>query len=139
MPTLIVSGERDPATPASDGEKTARNLRNGIHVVVVDGTHSNIGRKGQECEEQMRMRLIETGSTDGSSGFEMRVEVNGGKYLRASYSDGGALIFVPTSPTRFRTPYGGYGLVFRLEEGRAAGVGLERSGQSQGDDLKRVP
>jgi pimeloyl-ACP methyl ester carboxylesterase len=179
VPTLIVSGERDPATPASDGEKTVRNLRNGIHVVVADGAHSNNGMKGQECEEQMMMRLIESGSTerldtscvarmerpafalsvgdpevalaaadlnrlagtyrDSRSGFEARVEVAGGKHLRASYPGGETLIFVPTSPIRFRTPYGGLGLVFRLEEGRAVGVGLERSGQSQGDELKRVP
>jgi hypothetical protein len=76
---------------------------------------------------------------DSSSGFEARVEVAGGKHLRATYSGGESLIFVPTSPTRFRTPYGGLGIVFRLEEGRAAGMSLERSGQSQRDELKRVP
>lgn len=177
-PTLIVSGERDPATPASDGEKTVRNLRHGIHLVVTDGSHSNNGMKGQDCEVDMIVSLIESGSTEGldtscvakmerpafrlnvgdpevalaaadlerltgtyreESGFEVRIEVAEGKHLRASYSDGGApLVFVPTSPTRFRTPYGGLGLVFRLEEGKAVAVGLERGGESQGPELKRV-
>jgi pimeloyl-ACP methyl ester carboxylesterase len=179
VPTLLVSGERDPATPASAGESTVRHLRRGIHVVIPDGAHSNNGMKGRDCEEEMMLRLIETGSTerfdtscvarmerpafalrvgdpevalaaadlnrltgtyrDSTSGFETRVEVAGGKHLRASFSDGGALIVVPTSPTRFRPAYGGLDLIFRVEEGKAAGLAFERSGQPQGEELKRVP
>jgi pimeloyl-ACP methyl ester carboxylesterase len=178
-PTLIVSGERDPATPASDGEKTVRNLRHGVHVVVADGAHSNNGMKGRECEEQMMVKLIETGSTErldtscvagmerpafalsvgdpevtlaaadlnrlagtyrnSEAGFEVRFDVVDGKHLRATYSDGGGSLFVPTSPVRFREAYGGLGIVFRLEEGRPAGVGLLRSGERQGPELTRVP
>jgi pimeloyl-ACP methyl ester carboxylesterase len=178
-PTLIVSGERDPATPASDGEKTVRSLSHGVHVVVADGTHSNNGMKGQDCELDMMEKLIESGSTerfdtscvagmerpafalsvgdpevtlaaadlnrvagtyrDSTAGFEVRFDVVDGKHLRANYSDGGGALFVPTSPTRFRAPYGGLGVVFRLEGGRAAGVSLERAGQPQGTELKRVP
>jgi pimeloyl-ACP methyl ester carboxylesterase len=63
-PTLIVSGERDPATPASDGERVMKGLRHGLHVVIPDGAHGNGGMKGQECEEELMLRLIETGTTE---------------------------------------------------------------------------
>jgi pimeloyl-ACP methyl ester carboxylesterase len=64
-PTLVVSGERDPATPSSDGEKVARQLRRAIHVVIPDGAHSNNGMTGRDCEEEMMVKLIETGTTEG--------------------------------------------------------------------------
>lgn len=179
-PTLIVSGERDPATPASDGEKVLRHLRRGVHVVVPDGAHGNGGMKGQECEMDMVLRLIETGTTErfdsscvakmerpafalglgdpeatlaaadlerlagtyrSKSGWEVRVDAIGGNRLRGRSSDGETLIFVPTSPTRFRGAYGfaaGLGIVFRLEEGRAAALTVEQGGQVQ-DELARVP
>lgn len=176
-PTLIVSGERDPATPASDGEKTVRNLRNGIHLVVTDGTHSNNGMKGQDCEIDIMVKMIESGKTEGldtsciarmerpafalnlgdpevalaaadlnrlagtyreASGFEVRFDVVEGTHLRASYSDGAPPeVFIPTSATRFRTSNGGLVIAFRLEDGQAVGVGLERGG-NQGPELKRV-
>lgn len=178
VPTLILSGERDPATPASDGEKTVRHLRHGIHLVVADGTHSNNGMKGQDCELDIMVKLIESGTTEGldtsciakmerpafalsvgdpevtlaaadldrltgtyreESGFEVSFEVVEGKHLQASYSDGTPpMVFVPISPTRFRTPYGGLAITFRVEEGKAVGVALERGGESQGLELKRV-
>jgi pimeloyl-ACP methyl ester carboxylesterase len=64
VPTLLVSGERDPVTPSSDGEKVARQLRRGVHVVVPDGAHGNNGMKGRECEEEMMVKLIESGTTE---------------------------------------------------------------------------
>jgi pimeloyl-ACP methyl ester carboxylesterase len=179
VPTLIVSGERDPATPASDGKKTLGHLRRGIQVVIPDGAHTDGSMKGRECEDEMALKLIETGSTDGLdtscvarmerpafalslgdpevtvaaadldrlagiyregiSGYEARVEVVGGKSLRARFSDGGTLLLVPTSPTRFRTVYDRLTLVFRVEDGRAAGLTLERFGQPQGQEMARVP
>ncbi|MES1240887.1 MAG: alpha/beta fold hydrolase [Acidobacteriota bacterium] len=178
VPTLILSGERDPATPASDGDRVVRHLSHGVHLVVADGAHSNNGMKGEDCELDLMTKLIESGTTDrldtsciakmerpafalgvgdpevtlaaadlsrligtyrGESGFEVSFAVVEGNHLQASFSDGSAtLVFVPTSPVRFRAPYGGLGLTFRLEEGRAVAVGLERGGQSQGPELKRV-
>ena len=64
-PTLLVSGERDPASPSSDGDRAVRHLRRGVHVVVPDGAHSNNGMKGRECEEEMMVKVIETGTTEG--------------------------------------------------------------------------
>jgi fermentation-respiration switch protein FrsA (DUF1100 family) len=179
VPTLIVSGERDPVTPPSGGEKALRHIRRGIHVVIPDGAHSDTGMKGLDCEDEMALRLIETGSTErfdsscvtrierpafalrlgdpevtvaaadldrlagiyreGISGYEARVEVVGGKRLRARFSDGGTLLLVPISPTRFRTVYDRLTVVFRLEEGRAAGLSLERYGQPLGGEMTRVP
>lgn len=65
IPTLIVSGERDPVTPPSDGEKTVRSLSHGVHVVIPDGAHSMSGTKEWKCEEEMFLQLLETGSTEG--------------------------------------------------------------------------
>jgi hypothetical protein len=76
---------------------------------------------------------------EGISGYEARVEVVGGKSLRARFSDGETLLLVPTSPTRFRTVYDRLTLVFRVEDGRAAGLTLERLGQPQGQEMARVP
>jgi pimeloyl-ACP methyl ester carboxylesterase len=181
VPTLLVSGERDPVTPASDGEKVLRHLRRGVHVVIPDGAHGNGGMKGRDCEGEMMARLIETGSTERLDtscvarmqrpafagpgdpevtvaaadlerltgtyrseryGFDARVEVAGGNRLRVHLNDGSPpLLFVPTSPTRFRADGYGAGLVlsFRLEEGRAAGLTPERSGEALGEEMKRVP
>jgi pimeloyl-ACP methyl ester carboxylesterase len=177
VPTLIVSGERDPVTPPSDGEKTVRHLRHGVHVVVPDGAHSPGGMRGWECEGELFLQLLEAGTTEGldtscvarmqrpafaldfgdpevtvavadldrltgtyrdGSGYEGRVEVVDGKRLRVRFSDG-TVVYLPTSPTRFRTAYGTSGLVFRMEGGRAVAMGLERSGQVEGEELKRVP
>ncbi len=178
IPTVIISGERDPATPASDGDKVVRHLSHGVHLVVADGSHSNNGMKGQDCELDIMSGLIESGSTEKldtsciakmerpafalsvgepevalaaadlnrltgtyreSSGFEVSFDVVDGKHLRASFVDGKPpVVFVPISSTRFREPYGGLGLAFHLEDGKAVSVGIERGGQPQGLELKRV-
>jgi len=174
-PTLIVSGERDPATPASDGERVLKGLRHGVHVVIPDGAHGNAGMKGQECEEELMLRLIEIGTTekldtscvakmerpafalglgepevtlaaadlerlagtyrDEKSGWEVRVDAVGGNRLRVRTSDGETMLYVPTSPTRFRGSYGfGVGIVLEF---RPEGVTVVREGERQ--ELKRVP
>jgi hypothetical protein len=178
VPTLLVSGERDPVTPPSYAEQIVRHLRRGIHVVIPDAAHDHFGMKGLDCEDRMVVRLIETGTTEGfdsscvarmarpafalslgdpevtlseadlerlagtyresRGGFEARIDRLGGK-LRARYSDGSVDLFVPTSATRFRTANGGFSLVFRLEEGRAAALSMERSGEPLGGEMPRVP
>ena len=77
-----------------------------------------------------------------NGGWEVRVDAIGGNRLRARTSDGETLLFIPTSPTRFRGTYGfgaGLSLVFRLEEGRAVGLAPEQGGQPLGEELTRVP
>jgi pimeloyl-ACP methyl ester carboxylesterase len=46
VPVLIVNHERDPATPASDGEEAARTLRHGRTILIPDAGHSWTGMKG---------------------------------------------------------------------------------------------
>lgn len=39
VPTMIISGERDPVTPAIWGTETASSLSNSLHLIVDDGGH----------------------------------------------------------------------------------------------------
>ncbi|MFW6078134.1 MAG: alpha/beta hydrolase, partial [Gemmatimonadota bacterium] len=60
-PTLLLSGTRDPVTPAGFAEEVARHLPNSVHVVVPGGGHGVSG----PCVRAMQVTLIETGSVDG--------------------------------------------------------------------------
>jgi pimeloyl-ACP methyl ester carboxylesterase len=48
-PTLIVSGQWDPATPPEYGDKVARHLANSLHVVVPGGAHGYGGMENAAC------------------------------------------------------------------------------------------
>ncbi|MES1240888.1 MAG: alpha/beta fold hydrolase [Acidobacteriota bacterium] len=179
IPTLIVSGERDPATPPGDGEKTVRHLSHGIQVVIPGGAHGDGGMKGWECEDDLFVRFLEAGSTEGldtscvakmerpafalsvgepevtlaaadldrlagtyhesRSGYEARVEPAGGNRLRVRFPDAGTRLFVPTSPTRFRTAYDRLTLSFRMVDGRAVGLMVEQAGEPWSEEMTRVP
>ena len=39
IPTLILSGELDPVTPASNGEKSDKNLPNSHHIISKNNAH----------------------------------------------------------------------------------------------------
>jgi pimeloyl-ACP methyl ester carboxylesterase len=64
VPALLISGEVDPATPPSAGERVARTLKRSRHVVVPDGGHGLGGMKGLECEPQMVSAFIASGSAE---------------------------------------------------------------------------
>lgn len=65
VPVLILAGERDPATPASDAEEAARTLRRGKYVLVPDAGHGRDGMKGsEECISALWSKTIEDGSVD---------------------------------------------------------------------------
>ena len=64
-PTLLISGERDPVTPPSHSEKVLRHLRRGLHVTIPDGSHDDTGMKNVECEEELAVKFIEAGTTEG--------------------------------------------------------------------------
>ncbi|HYR10393.1 MAG TPA: alpha/beta hydrolase, partial [Longimicrobium sp.] len=53
IPTLLVSGELDPVTPASGGEAAAALLPNSLHVVVPSAAHSYGGMSGGECVDSL--------------------------------------------------------------------------------------
>jgi pimeloyl-ACP methyl ester carboxylesterase len=58
---LAISGERDPATPASAGEKVVRTLKRGHHLVVTDGAHGMRGMKGTDCLSDLMVSFVEAG------------------------------------------------------------------------------
>jgi pimeloyl-ACP methyl ester carboxylesterase len=64
-PVLIVSGERDPVTPARWGYQAQEFLPRSVHVVVPDGAHGWFGLNGVECVDELWAKLLETGSVDG--------------------------------------------------------------------------
>ncbi|HEV2845676.1 MAG TPA: alpha/beta fold hydrolase, partial [Thermoanaerobaculia bacterium] len=66
VPTLLLSGERDPVTPPSNAERAARTLQNSLHVVVPDGGHLYTGIEGaNECVDGLIVQLVETGTVKG--------------------------------------------------------------------------
>lgn len=65
VPVLIVSGERDPATPVRWARQVQEFLPASAHVVVPDGAHAWFGLDGAQCLEELHLRLVETGGTAG--------------------------------------------------------------------------
>jgi pimeloyl-ACP methyl ester carboxylesterase len=59
IPTLLISGELDPATPPSNGEQAARTLSNSLHLVVPGMGHINIFRG---CIPKIANDFIDQGS-----------------------------------------------------------------------------
>jgi len=64
VPALIIAGERDPATPPSDGKEAARTLRHSKYVLIPDAGHGLNGFKGQECINGLYVKTVEDGSVD---------------------------------------------------------------------------
>jgi pimeloyl-ACP methyl ester carboxylesterase len=65
VPALLVSGERDPATPAANGDKVVRTLRRGRHIIIEDGGHSTNGMTGNNCLFGRIAAFIEVGYLEG--------------------------------------------------------------------------
>ncbi len=65
VPALLISGERDPVTPPSYGERAAQTLKNARRVVVPDGSHNLTGMRGSECVTAVIAAFIESGTTQG--------------------------------------------------------------------------
>ncbi|HEY9421165.1 MAG TPA: alpha/beta fold hydrolase, partial [Thermoanaerobaculia bacterium] len=64
MPTLIFSGEVDPVTPPSSGDRVARGLRRGKHIVVTDAGHGLDGMEGFECVPRTIEAFFAAGSPE---------------------------------------------------------------------------
>ncbi|MEW5928856.1 MAG: alpha/beta hydrolase [Gemmatimonadota bacterium] len=64
-PTLILSGEWDPATPPVYGDQAARHLRNSLHVVVPSGAHGFGGLENAECVQEVMNAFVRAGSVAG--------------------------------------------------------------------------
>lgn len=66
VPTLLISGERDPVTPPVSAERAARTLKNSLSIVVPDGGHGYFGIEGAiECVDSLMVRFIEAGTVKG--------------------------------------------------------------------------
>lgn len=61
IPTLLLSGARDPVTPASFAEEVGRFLPASLHVVVPGAGHG----VGGPCIVSLQVALVETGSIEG--------------------------------------------------------------------------
>lgn len=61
VPTLLLSGGRDPVTPPEGAEAVARHLPNSLHVVVPNAGHG----VGGPCFMEMMRVLITTDSLEG--------------------------------------------------------------------------
>jgi hypothetical protein len=60
---LILTGEWDPVTPPSNGERVSKTLKNSLHVVVPQGAHGLGGLEGMECIDRMIVAFVESGTT----------------------------------------------------------------------------
>jgi hypothetical protein len=65
VPVLLISGERDPATPASNGERVARTLKRSRRVVVADAAHGTDGMEGEDCKAGLIDAFIQAGAAEG--------------------------------------------------------------------------
>ncbi|HEV7668224.1 MAG TPA: alpha/beta hydrolase [Thermoanaerobaculia bacterium] len=65
IPTLLVTGERDPVTPAKDTLLVAKTLPNSRTIIVPDGAHGSNGLTGRECIEDIESRFVDQGDFSG--------------------------------------------------------------------------
>ncbi len=65
VPVLLLSGERDAATPAANGERVARTLKRSRHVVIPDSAHGTDGMEGEDCEAGLIAAFIDAGAAEG--------------------------------------------------------------------------
>ncbi|MEA2563510.1 MAG: hypothetical protein QOH06_5014 [Acidobacteriota bacterium] len=61
VPVLLISGERDPATPPEMAEKASRYMTNRLHVVIPRGAHGG----GGECRVNLIRDFLDRGSVQG--------------------------------------------------------------------------
>jgi pimeloyl-ACP methyl ester carboxylesterase len=61
VPTLLLSGERDPVTPPADAALVAKGFTHGLWVLIPHGTHNG----GGDCEDRVVAHFVERGSAAG--------------------------------------------------------------------------
>jgi len=65
VPVLILTGQWDPVTPPSNGDRIAKTLSNSLHVVVPSGAHGLGGLEGMDCIDNLIVKFIESGTVKG--------------------------------------------------------------------------
>lgn len=81
IPTLLLSGEIDPATPPSWGELAMEKLTNAKHFVAPYATH---GVAYQSCANNLIADLVRSGSVNDLDGECLKKDVRRSFYLNAS-------------------------------------------------------
>lgn len=81
IPTLLLSGEIDPATPPSWGELAMEKLTNAKHFVTPYATH---GVAYQSCANNLIADLVRSGSVKDLDGECLKKDVRRSFYLNAS-------------------------------------------------------
>jgi pimeloyl-ACP methyl ester carboxylesterase len=61
VPTLLLSGERDPVTPPADAALVAKGFPNGLWVEIPHGTHN----ADNTCEDRVIVEFVERGTVQG--------------------------------------------------------------------------
>jgi len=64
VPALLISGERDPATPKENAAEVVRTLKRGRHLIIADGAHSTDGMHGNDCLSGLFAAFIEAGAAE---------------------------------------------------------------------------
>jgi pimeloyl-ACP methyl ester carboxylesterase len=65
VPVLILTGEWDPVTPPSNGDRVAKTLPNSLHIVVPHGAHGLGGLENIDCILRITAEFVEHGTTKG--------------------------------------------------------------------------
>lgn len=81
IPTLLLSGEIDPATPPSWGELAMEKLSNAKHFIAPYATH---GVAYQSCANTLIADLVRSGSVNDLDGECLKKDVRRSFYLNAS-------------------------------------------------------
>ena len=61
VPTLLLSGSRDPVTPPANADAVAEHLANSLHIVVPGAGHG----VGGQCILDIQMQFVDTASVEG--------------------------------------------------------------------------
>ncbi|WP_417762472.1 alpha/beta fold hydrolase [Shewanella sp.] len=81
IPTLLLSGEKDPATPPKWAEMAMQKMSKARHLVSPYATH-NVA--AQSCAGELIAKLIETDDTNAIDGECLQKDVRRSFYLNAS-------------------------------------------------------
>lgn len=81
IPTLLLSGEKDPATPPSWGNKVQAGLRNSLHLVAPYATH---GVAFQSCAPRIIQAFIDSGSVKSLDTDCLQMDTRRAFYLNAN-------------------------------------------------------
>ena len=81
IPTLVLSGQIDPATPPSWGEMAMEKLTNAKHFIAPYATH---GVAYQSCANDLVAQLVNTGSAETLSDECLSKDVSRNFYLNAN-------------------------------------------------------